>query len=333
MSTMPVSNRLRALFCAAAFALGGSALAQTKLDLAIAWPPGNFHTQNAMAFAEAVGKATDGQVQITVHPGGVLGLKGPETLRAVRDGIVPMAEFATAQQVGDAPLFALETQPYLVDDYEQLRKLHALILPEYDKVLERFGQKRLYATPWPTQYLFSKRPVAGPADVRDMKVRVTDRVTSELIKDAGMAPVQMTFADMMPALASGALDGVTTSASTAVDSRFWEFMKHAYNTNHIWSSNVLTINLRAWNRLTAEQRAAIEQVARELEPQFWAASQQDDAKSVAVLRERGMIVEPLPEAVTAELRKVADSMVEAYAKRMGAPVPELVQQFRAAKGQ
>lgn len=331
MQRQAVSIRFRALLGAAVLALGGTAAAQTRLDMAIAWPPGNFHTKNAMAFADAVDKATGGQVKITVHAGGVLGLKGPETLRAVRDGIVPMAEFNSPQQVGDAPLFALEAQPYLVADYGQLRALHDIMLPEYDKLLARFGQKRLYMTPWPEQYLFSKKPVAATADVKNIKVRVTDRVTSELIKHVGMSPVQMTFADMMPALASGGLDGVTTSASTAVDSRFWEFMKYAYKTNHVWSSNVATINLAAWNKLAPEQRAAIEKVARELEPAFWKASQEDDAKSVAVLRQHGMQVEPMPAAVTADLKKAAAEMVDAYGKRTP-PVPALLKQYRDRAG-
>ncbi|AZG06793.1 C4-dicarboxylate ABC transporter substrate-binding protein [Pigmentiphaga sp. H8] len=332
MQPQSISLRIRALLGIAAMALGGSALAQTRLDMAIAWPPGNFHTKNAVAFAEAVDKATGGQVKITVHAGGVLGLKGPEALRAVRDGIVPMAEFNAPQQVGDAPLFALETQPYLVGDYRQLRVLHDIMLPEYDKVLARFGQKRLYMTPWPDQYLFTRKPVASTPDVKGMKVRVTDRVTSELIKHVGMSPVQMTFADMMPALASGGLDGVTTSASTAVDSRFWEFLKHAYKTNHVWSSNVATINLAAWKKLTAAQRDAIEKVARDLEPAFWKASQEDDAKSLAVLREHGMQVEPLPAPVTADLKQAAAGMVEDYARRTPS-VPELLRQYRERAGQ
>jgi TRAP-type C4-dicarboxylate transport system substrate-binding protein len=68
------------------------AAAQTKLDLSTVWPESNFHTQNAMRYADEVKKATNGSVEILVKPGGQLGFKGPEHLRAVRDGIVPMAD-------------------------------------------------------------------------------------------------------------------------------------------------------------------------------------------------------------------------------------------------
>src|SRR5712664_4720295 len=62
--------------------------ATTSWDMSTVWPDGNFHTQNAMAFAEEVKKQTDGTVTITVKAGGQLGFKGPEHLRAVRDGLV-----------------------------------------------------------------------------------------------------------------------------------------------------------------------------------------------------------------------------------------------------
>jgi TRAP-type C4-dicarboxylate transport system substrate-binding protein len=316
-------------FLIALAALAASpAFAQTAWDLAISWPPGNFHTRNAMAYAAAVEKATNGQVKITVHPGGALGLKGPESLRAVRDGIVPLAEYNAPQQVGDAPLFGIETLPYLMSDYNELRALHKLVRPQYDQVAAKFGQKFLYMVPWPNQYFFFKNPVAKTADVKEIKIRTTDRNTSDLVKGVGMVPVQMAFADMMPALASGALGGVTTSATTAVDSRFWDFLKFAYKTNHLWSSNVLSVNLGAYNKLTPEQRAAVERVAREMEPGFWKISEEDDAKSSATLKERGMQVVAPPDAWTADMRKFSEGMWADFTKRVPEAAP-LLQQFRS----
>ena len=90
-----------------------SASAATSLDLATAWPDGNFHTTNAKRFAEEVGKVTNGEIKINVHAGGSLGFKGPEQLRAVRDGLVPLADILNIQQVGDEPKPGTELIPFL----------------------------------------------------------------------------------------------------------------------------------------------------------------------------------------------------------------------------
>src|SRR5207248_4018513 len=54
--------------------------ATASWDMSTVWPDGNFHTQNAFAFAEEVKKQTGGGVAIAVKAGGQLGFKGPEHL-------------------------------------------------------------------------------------------------------------------------------------------------------------------------------------------------------------------------------------------------------------
>src|SRR5215831_7069670 len=79
-----------------------------KLPLASVWPDSNFHVINCRRFADEVKKATGGAVEIEVKSGGQLGFKGPECLRAVRDGLVPIADYLTTQQIGDEPFMGIE---------------------------------------------------------------------------------------------------------------------------------------------------------------------------------------------------------------------------------
>src|SRR5215475_14760528 len=130
-----------------------STIAQTKWDLSTVWPDGNFHTKNAMRFADEVKKATNGGVEITVKAGGQLGFKGPEHLRAVRDGLVPMADVLNIQQIGDEPMMGTESIPFLVASDSELKILHKYLRPEYEAVAAKNNQKVLYMVPWPTQYL------------------------------------------------------------------------------------------------------------------------------------------------------------------------------------
>ena len=103
--------------------------ATASWDLSTVWPDGNFHTHNAMAFADAVKKQTDGGVNITVKAGGQLGFKGPEHLRAVRDGLVPLADVLNIQQVGDEPFMGVESIPFLAVSMDELRILHKYVRP------------------------------------------------------------------------------------------------------------------------------------------------------------------------------------------------------------
>ena len=68
-------------------------------------------------------EATNGEVEMIIHPGGSLGVRANESLRAVEDGAVPMAEYALFQNVGDLPILGIESIPFLISDYEELRRI------------------------------------------------------------------------------------------------------------------------------------------------------------------------------------------------------------------
>src|SRR5690606_1675973 len=145
-----------ALGAAAALALAGAAVAQTRLSLSEVLPDGNFMAENAKSFAEAVREATDGEVVINVATSGSLGFKGPDQLGAVRDGLVDMADINISQQVGMNPLFGAEGVPFLVESMEELKEYHAFLRPEFEKLAEQYNQKILYMVPSPAQYVYLK---------------------------------------------------------------------------------------------------------------------------------------------------------------------------------
>jgi TRAP-type transport system periplasmic protein len=301
-------------------------------DMPMAWPANNFHVKNAERFAVAVSEATGGEVQITVHPGGSLGFKGPEMLKSVRDGLVPMGDILLNQQVGDAPFLGIESVPYLASGYEEIAALHEFSRPVYEAIAAEFNQKILYMVPWPGQGVYSKNEIVTLADVEGLPIRVVDKNGLDFMRALGAAPRQMPWGDVVPALASGAISGVTTSSSSGVDGKFWEFMGFLNRFNWQSASNMVTVNLDAWNALSPEHRAAIEQVAADLEPQFWEVSRQEDELKLAELAQNGMkITEPTPE-LRAQLLEKALPMWDAFIAEVGEPAGTVVAAYRAKTG-
>ena len=324
---MPTRRTLMGALAAGAMALAAApALAQVQWDLSTVWPEENFHTVNANRFADEVREATGGAVDIAVRSGGQLGFKGPEHLRAVRDGLVPMADVLNIQQVGDEPVLGTEGIPFLVSSAEELRALHEHLRPVYEAVAERNGQKILYMVPWPTQYLhMSGEPVSDLAALAGTKVRAPDKNAADMLDAVGMTGVLMPWGEVVPALASGAVAGVSTSAVSGVDGKFWEFLDAIYPTNHVWSSQMVTVNLDAWSELSPEEQATVEEIAARLEPEFWETSVAADGESLARLEEGGMTVVEIPEPMMAEFRERAAFMLDDFL----ASVPEAEAPVRA----
>jgi TRAP-type C4-dicarboxylate transport system substrate-binding protein len=302
----------------AASLLATPAFAQTKWDLSTVWPDGNFHTRNAVRFADEVKKVTNGAVEITVKAGGQLGFKGPEHLRAVRDGLVPMADVLNIQQIGDEPILGTESIPFLVGSADELKVLHKYLRPVYEQVAAKNNQKIIYMVPWPTQYLHLKVKADTLDGLKNIKVRVPDKNAQDMVNAVGMSGVLIPWGETIPALASGAVAGVSTSAVSGVDGKFWEFLKAIYPTNHTWSSQIVTVNLDAWKKLKPEEQKAIEDLGKKMEPEFWAASLKADTDSLARLKEGGMEVVTIPPAMMADFRAKTAPLLGDFLKRVPA---------------
>jgi TRAP-type C4-dicarboxylate transport system substrate-binding protein len=207
---------LSLLAAGASVGLIGAAQAQTKLEISVPWGPNEFHSLNAAAFAKRISEETKGQLQVVSRPGGELGVKANESVRAVADGVVPMADLALFQNASRGPAMAVETLPFLVNDYEQLQVLHKSFRPLWESILSKNNQKMLYIVPWPKQFFFTKKPVQTIDDLKGLKMRSLDKLTTDWINRLGMVPVQLTNLEILQALGSGMLEGVPTSAGTAV---------------------------------------------------------------------------------------------------------------------
>jgi TRAP-type C4-dicarboxylate transport system substrate-binding protein len=82
----------------------------------------------------------------------------------------------------------------------------------------------------------------------------------------------------------------------------------------------MTVNLDAWNKLKPEHQKAIEELAKKLEPDFWATSIAADTESNNKLKAQGMELVPIPAPMMAELRARTKNLLEDFIKRV--PISE-----------
>lgn len=328
----PTISRLAALCTATVLsATAVSAQAATQLMIVTPWPEGNFQVKTLNQFADAVKKATDGEVEFDIHAGGDLGLKGPELLSAVRDGIVQGADMLLTQQVGQAPLLGIESVPYLTRDQKDAALLRKLAWPYYEKVAAQFNQKFLYTVPWPGQGVFTQKPVETVDDLQGVKLRTVDKNGTEFFKALGASPVQMPWGEVVPALASGAIDGVTTSTPSGVDGSFWEFTDYFNKLDWQLAPDVVSINLDAWNSLTDAQQQTIESLAEKMEPQFQQVSQEEDKRNAKILADHGIHMSSPDETLSKQLTSAAQPQWKQFRESAGAEADELMTTYLDAR--
>lgn len=313
-----------ALFLLASPALSADVI---KMDLNAVYGSTSFHTQGAMNFAKLAEQYTDGSVKITVHPGGSLGFKGPELLKVVKDGQVPMSDILMGVVAGSAHVFGISSLPRLVLDFDSARKLYDDSKPLYDKAAAKWNQKLLYAAPWPPSGLVTQKPIQTVADLKGIKTRTYDKNGAEFLRALGAAPISLPWGEVYSSLRTGMIDSVLTSAESANNGKFWEVLSHFKKINYAYPLNMVTINLDYWNALSKEQQAGLMKAAEETETTQWKDSQARNVASLKAIQDNGIEVTDEGGEMTAQMNTAARKIIDEFLADADADTKKVFEPF------
>lgn len=270
-------------------------------------------------FAEKAKEYSDGELDIIVNFGGALGYKNPDQFDAVSSGAIPIADTLVSFWGGIDPLFQLSTLPFVAPDIEAARALYGRAEDDYRKVLAENGQKLLFASPWPPSGIWSKDGVTSLDDLKNLKIRTYDTASSTVFREVGAAPVQLTWGDTVPQLATGAISAVLTSAEGGVFATFWDHTRNFTVINYAWPLNIAHMNQDVFDGLSPTQQAAIEKAAAEANERTWQALSARIEKNLGTLEEHDVtVIQDVPEPAMAALRAAAEQAVGQWKERMGA---------------
>lgn len=321
---LPATALGLALACALPLA---TAQAQTKWDLAAAYPATNFHTETLVQFAKDVDAATAGKLKITVHANASL-FKANEIKRAVQGGQAPIGEVLLANFENENPIYGTDGIPFLATSYADSRRLYEAQKPVLDKLLGTQGMKLLYTVPWPPQGIYSKKDVASVADLRGIKWRAYSPATAKIAELVGAQPVTIQAAELSQAMATGVVEAMMTSGSTGYDSKIYESIKNFYDTQAWLPKNAVIVNKKAFDALDKPTQEAVLKAAASAEARGWTVSQEKTEWYKKALTEKGMkIITPSPKLVQ-DMRQVGDIMLSDWLKKAGSDGEAIIAAYR-----
>ena len=314
------------LLAAATCAVALSAHAQTKWDLPAAYPASNFHSVNLQQFADDVDKASSGKLKITVHPNASL-FKAPEIKRAVQGGQAQIGEILLVNFQNEWQIFGADGIPFLADSYDQAMKLWAVQKPMLDKKLAEQGMMVLYAVPWPPQGIYVKKPIQSAADLKGVKWRAYSPATARIAELVGAQPVTVQAAELSQAMATGVVESYMSSGSTGFDTKTYEHIKNWYDTQAWLPKNAVIVNKAAFDALDAPTKQALLKAAADAEVRGLAASKKANTESLDKLKANGMAILPPPPQLSADMKKVGQTMLGEWLDKAGPEGKQLVDAF------
>ncbi|NLJ50555.1 MAG: TRAP transporter substrate-binding protein DctP [Alcaligenaceae bacterium] len=318
--------------------IGTAAIAQETKEYSVSTVLGDAYPWGQMAekWAELVKERTDGRITLKVYPNAQL-VSGDQTkeFSAMRSGLIDMAVGSTinwSPQVPEVNLFSL---PFLMPDNAAV---DAITQGEAGKMVFDAIQKRgVVPLAWGEngfrEISNSKQPLTQPEDLKGLKIRV---VGSPLFLDTfnalGANPTQMSWADALPALTTGAVDGQENPLSVFSAARadranqkyltLWHYMNDPL---------IFGVSERVWKTIAEDDQAILKQAAYDAGQWGIEKSRTDLDSTLADIRERGVEVNELSSEQRQAFVDSTQSVYKKWIPRIGEELVEAAQKAIAER--
>jgi TRAP-type C4-dicarboxylate transport system substrate-binding protein len=317
-----------AIMAAVAMATSVSVAQAETWDMPMAYADSNFHTQVGKQFAQCVGTATGGDLEITVHGGGSL-FKGGEIKRAVQTGQVQIGERLLSSHQNEEPVYGIDSVPFLATSFEASEKLSAAGRDTLVEKLKDDNLHYLYSVPWPPQGFYFNKEVNSVADMEGVKFRSYNSATARLAELTGMVPTQIEAAEISQAFATGVVEAMISSGATGYDRKLWEHVSNFYAVDGWLPRNTVMVNLEAWEDLDEGHQNALTACAEMAADLGLYRSMQYTDFTLNGLRAGGMSVEDASEQMVTELKEIGAQMTAEWLEAAGDEGQAIVDTFSA----
>lgn len=290
------------------------AAAGSPWRLATGYRADSFHGQNLKTLLADLADA--GGPKVEMHPQGRLAPLA-EIPRAVREGRAEMGETIMSGMAGEWPLAGADALPFMVRHFDDARWLWKVQRPLIEEALAPAGLRVLMAVPWPSQGLYSRRPVNRASDLAGLRMRTYNRTTERLAQMVGAQPVDVPMVQVGEAFAAGRIDCMITSAATGVENEVWRHVGHFYDILAWFPKNLTFVGELAWRALDERQRQALTLSAARAEERGWAESARVASTTVQALARAGMKVEGPSAALLSDIKRLGERFSIEWVREVG----------------
>jgi tripartite ATP-independent transporter DctP family solute receptor len=209
-----------------------------------------------VAMADGVEEKSEGRLRIKVYSDGQL---GPERvlLELIQIGSLAMTKVSAATLAAFVPHFGVLEMPYLFEDRDH--RFAALESPIGDRLLDSgrgvWLQGLAFYDAGSRSFYTCNRPVAEPADLSGMKIRVMEsRNSVTMTRLLGASPTPISFGELYTALQQGVVDGAENNPPSFVSSRHYEVCGYYALDEHTSIPDVVVISTRIWDTLSEQEQ-------------------------------------------------------------------------------
>lgn len=216
----------------------------------------------SVKFGEELSNLTDGRIAVEVFPNESLG-KEIDLINGMQLGTVDMTITGESLQ-NWAPMAALLAVPYAYKSIEHMDEVASGEIGDQIKaqIVEKAQIRPIAHFARGPRNLTSNRAIAHPDELNGLKMRVPNvPLFVDTWKALGANPGPMAFSEVFTSLQNGTIESQENPLALIRSASFYEVQSHVNMTEHVRSWIYLTIAESTWNKLSADDQAAVMEAA------------------------------------------------------------------------
>lgn len=285
-----------------------------ELSLADAQPDGCAANISMKAMVDEIAEKSGGSVKVTYYPNSQRGNER-DLAEGVMAGTVDMAWVSCAVMQNFTDDFAIFSLPFIFKDYDHV---HAYANSElgdqvFGKLEEQNKVKVLGLFDQGFRWIWtSKKEVKTLDDLAGLKIRTPESdVYTQTFSLLGTNPTPMAFGDLFTALQTGVVEGYEVNPESTWTNGTYEAIKYGCKSNHIFAGSVLFVSQSAYDRLSDDQKAVLEEAAANAVICNNEIAAENEADYEKKLTDAGLTINPLADG---EQEKFAEAVLPLYEK-------------------
>jgi len=293
--------------------------AQTVIRMGTLVPKGSPWHDILLHMGEEWKKASGGQVELRIYPGGEQGDE-PEMIQKIRIKKLQAVAVSGAGLSGiDPDVTALEV-PMMLSSYEELDYVRDHISDRLEKGLAQRGFVVLNWGDAGWVHFFTKQPAMHPDEIRKMKLCVLqgDNGTFELYRQNGFHPVALAATDILTGLQTGLIDAFQSPPLIALSNQWFGGAKNMLDIRFAQLVGATVIAKDVWDKIPPPVQKEMLASARNAGVALRDQIRKAESGSLPMMQQFGLNVVHADAKAQAEWRQIAEGI---WPKLRGGTVP------------
>jgi TRAP-type C4-dicarboxylate transport system substrate-binding protein len=282
-------------------------------------------------------KRSGGELGFRIYAGGVSGDER-DVLRKIRVGQLHAAGFTGVGMGEILPEIRVLDLPFLFFNYDEVDHVLERMRATFE---QRFADRGFILLGWAEVgfvHFFSKEPIETQQDLkaRNLWVWQDDPLAQAYFEALGVSPTPLAVTDVLTSLQTDLVDTVYTSPLGVIALQWHTKISYMSSLPMADATGAVLVSKKAFDRLPAKYQKLLKEVTPQHMRRLVLQTRADNARSIEVLRQRGLKVVPPPppeklEGFLATGRQAQESLVgKLYSREILNEVREAVAEYRRA---